>query len=316
MRFQINEGDCMNCFWIIPVLFLSLVVTSCDIINPKKPENKTATAEAKTVKATASADDSKPLPDSVIAQVGNWTLTADDFNERLKLLKESLPTFDVNKPGTKEAVLNELIRQQLLVKDAEDAGIGQNKEIADAIEDFRRTMLVQELANQLTKDLSVNDAEAQKYYNDNKNDFVMPIQWKIREIVLGDESAAKNVLVSVLQGGNFADIAKAQSKGKTATDGGAIPTFTQAPFEAMQNAIANLEVGGTSAVFKGENNNFYIVQVVEKKGGDTKKYAEIKEDLIAALTTRKQQQAVLEHINQLAEKSKVRVNQNLIGGAK
>lgn len=307
----------MKYFWLFPVILFSFTATGCDMINPQKSQPKEAAVSSKVPAAAVSAiDESKPLPDDVIATVGAWRLTSAEFNERLKLLKESLPAFDPNKEGTKEAVLNELIRQQLLVKDAEEEGIGQNKDITDAIEDFRRTMLVQELANRLTKDLSVTEAEAQKYYNDNKVDFVMPIQWKVREIVLADETVAKNTLVSLLQGANFAEIAKEQSKGKTAKDGGALKTFNQAPTTAMQSAIANLEAGGTSSVFKGLDNNYYIVRVEEKKGGETKAFSEIKADLIAALTTRKQQQAVLEHINKLAEKNKVRVNQNLIGSAK
>ncbi len=305
----------MDRFWIIPIIFISFCITGCDIINPKKPQPKASAAVSKTEASSPAADDNQPLSNDVIAKVGGWTLTADEFNQRLSLLKESLPTFDPNKPGTKEAVLNELIRQQLLVKDAEDAGIGQSKDIADAVEDFRRTMLVQELANRLTKEVKVTELDAQKYYNDHKEDFILPVQWKVREIVLADESAAKNVLVLVLQGGNFADIAKAQSKGKTAADGGALKTFAKAPFSAMQTAITNLDAGGTSSVFKGPDNNYYIVHVDEKKGGEIKQYSDIKADLIAALTTRKQQQTVLEHINQLAEKNKVKVNQNLIGTA-
>ena len=305
----------MNRFWLVLVV-VSFASTGCDLINSKKPQPKAAITVTNPSPHEVPQDDNQPLSNDVIAKVGSWTLTNEEFNERIKLLKESIPTFDVNKPGVKEDVLNELIRQQLLVKDAEDAGIGKTKEISDAVEDFRRTMLVQELANRLTKDVTVSEKEAQDYYNSHKEDFVMPIQWKVREIVLADEATAKTALVSVLQGGVFADIAKAQSKGKTAAEGGAIKTFTKAPNAAMQAAIANLDAGGTSGVFKGSDNNYYIVHVDEKKGGETKQFAEIKTDLTAALTTRKQQQTVLAHISELAQKHKVRVNQNLIGGSK
>lgn len=282
-----------------------------------KPKSAAVTSDIKKQAAAPVVDDNQPLSKDILAKVGSWTITPEEFNQRLTLLKEGLPNFDPNKPGAKEAVLNELIRQQLLVQDAEDSGIGKVKEISDAVEDFRRTMLVQELANRLTKGVASNEAEALKYYTDNKKDFIMPTQWKVREIVLADEATAKAVLVQILQGGNFAEIAKAQSKGKTAADGGALKPFVnKAPTEAMQAAIANLDAGGTSSVFKGADNNYYIVHVDEKKGGETKKFEEIKAELIAALTTRKQQQAVLEHINALADKIKVKVNQDLIGGSK
>ena len=83
-------------------------------------------------------------------------MTADDFNNRLNLLKQQLPDFKENDSNSRTAVLEELIRQQLLVKEAEDSDIGNTKEIKDAIEDFRKTLLVQELASRLTKDVDGN----------------------------------------------------------------------------------------------------------------------------------------------------------------
>ena len=46
-----------------------------------------------------------------------------------------------------------------------------------------------------------------------------------------------------------------------------------------------------------------------------KPFAEVKADLISGLTLRKQQEAILKHIDGLAEKNKVEVNKDLIGGS-
>ncbi len=288
-----------------------LYLSGCDLINPPKKEVKKSPAAA-VESAPANNQDQEALPPNVIVRVGSWTLTEEQFNQRLKLLKEGMPDFDENKPGNKEAVLDELIRQQLLVKDAEDAGIGAQKEIVEAVDDFRRTLLVQELASRLTKDIIATEKDAKEFYDQKKAVFVDPVEWKVREIVTADEAAAKNILVQVLQGGDFAEIAKAQSKGKTAQEGGLLPVFKKAPFSAMQTAISALDAGGTSPVFKGPD-GFYVVKVDEKKGGSAKPYELIKKDLIAGLTLRKQQEAVLAHIEQIASKIKVNVNKDLIG---
>ena len=300
---------------ITTVFLLTGIFTGCDLINPPSKNAKTPVKKDTVAQAEAPAAAPVALPKDVVVRVGNWTLTSQQFDERLKLLKEGLPDFDANKPGSKEALLNELIRQQLLVKDAEDSGVARQSDITDAVEDFRRTLLVQKLANRLTKDIVADEKEAQEYYDQNKDLFVEPVQYTAREIVAVDEAAAKNILVQVLQGADFGDTAKAQSKGKTADKGGALGAFTKAPFEAMQNAIASLEAGGTSAVFKGPD-GFYIVKVDSKKGGAAKPFAEVKQDLISGLTLRKQQQAILDHINKLAEKNKVEVNKELLGPAK
>jgi len=290
------------------VLFLALGVvclTGCDRLGlgPKKQE----AASQSTTQVQG------PLPKNVLARIGNWTLTTDEFNERLKLLKQGLPEFKENDANTKKMVLDELVRQQLLVKDAQDSGIGESKEIKDAVEDFRKTLLVQELANRLTKDVSANETDARLWYDDNKDKFTQPITWKVREIVVADEATAKGVLVQVLQGGDFAQIAQTQSKGKTAATGGELKPFLtgKAPFEAMQAAIANLDEGGVSTVFKGPQ-GYYIVKVESKKGGAVKSFADVKADLISGLTMQKQQAVILEHLNKLAEKNKVEINKELV----
>jgi len=299
---------------VLTAAFLfTIIFTGCDFLNPsKKAAKKDASAQAM---APNAAEAPAAMPKDVLVRVGSWMLTGQQFEERLKLLKEGLPDFDATKPGSKEALLNELIRQQLLVKDAESSGLARESDITEAVEDFRRTLLVQKLANQLTRGIVVDEKEAQEYYNQNKDLFVEPVQYTAREIVVGDETTAKNILVQVLQGADFAETAKTQSKGKTASDGGALPAFAKAPFEAMQSAIANLDAGGVSAVFKGSE-GFYIVKVDSKKGGAMKPFAGVKQDLISGLTLRKQQKAILDHINQLAEKTKIEINKELLGPAK
>ena len=266
-------------FVMTAIFLLTIIFAGCDLFSPPKKAP---------APAPSAVEASSPMPKDVLVRVGGWTLTGPQFEERLKLLKEGLPDFDPTKPGSKEALLNELIRQQLLVKDAENSGLARESDITEAVEDFRRTLLVQKLANQLTKDIVADEKEAQEYYDQNKDLFVEPMQYTVREIVVADETAAKNILVQLLQGADFAETAKAQSKAKTASGGGALPAFTKDPFEAMQSAMANLDAGSVSSVFKGPE-GFYIVKVDSKKGGAMKPFAGVKQDLIAGLTLRKQQ---------------------------
>jgi len=254
-----------------------------------------------------------PLPSNVLVRIGSWTLTVDDFNDRLNLLKQQLPDFKGDDANAKNAVLEELVRQQLLVKDAQDSDIGNTKEIRDAIEDFRRTLLVQELASRMTKDVAATEDDARAYYDANKDRFATPVTWTVSQIVALDEITAKNILVQVLQGGDFAQIAQAQSKAANASDGGKLKPFItgKAPFEAMQTAIANLDEGGISGVFKGPE-GFYIVKVDSKAGGTTKAFIDVKKDLIYGLTMQKQQAVILNRLKELAQKNKPEYNKDLI----
>jgi peptidyl-prolyl cis-trans isomerase C len=294
-------------------------LTGCDLLGlgPKKQDDSKKQIETAVVAPVApvsqAAPVSGPLPSDVLVRIGSWTLTADEFNNRLGLLKQQLPDFKENDSNSKSAVLDELIRQQLLVKDAEDSDIANTKEIKDAIEDFRKTLLVQEIASRLTKDVVATEGDARTYYDTNKDKFATPVTWGIRQIVVADEATAKNTLVQILQGGDFAQIAQAQSKASNAAEGGKLKPFTigKAPFDAMQTAIYNLDEGGVSGVFKGPE-GYYIAKVDSKKGGDIKSFADVKKDLIYGLTMQKQQAVILNHLRDLAEKNKPEYNKDLI----
>jgi peptidyl-prolyl cis-trans isomerase C len=308
--------------YAIPCLFLGFIfLTGCDLLNQlglgnKKQDNSQKQPEASVPDASVTQSPPAtpgPLPGNVLVRIGSWTLTAEEFNDRLSLLKQQLPDFKENDAASRSAVLDELIRQQLLVKDAEDSDIGNTKEIKDAIEDFRKTLLVQELASRLTKDVAATEEDARTYYDANKDKFTEPVTWNVRQIVAGDEASAKSILVQILQGGDFAQIAQAQSKAANAADGGKIKPFItgKAPFDAMQTAIANLDEGGTSGVFKGPE-GFYIVKVDSKTGGAIKPFLDVKKDLIYGLTMQKQQAVILSHLKDLADKNKPEYNKDLI----
>jgi len=295
------------------VLFLTfglVFLVGCDLlgIGPKKQVAAPVSQNTQEVQGVPG-----PIPGNVLVRIGSWTLTADEFNNRLNLLKQQLPDFKVNDTNSRAAVLDELVRQQLLVKDAEDSQIGNTKEIKDAVEDFRKTLLVQELASRMTKEVSASEEDARAYYDANKDRFTEPVKWNVRQIVVGDEAAAKSILVQVLQGGDFAQIAQAQSKAANAAQGGQLKPFMtgKAPFDAMQIAISNLDEGGISGVFKGPE-GYYIVKVDSKTGGARKLFNDVKKDLIYGLTMQKQQAVILTHLKELAEKNKPEYNKELI----
>ncbi len=279
----------------------------------KKTEVNTSAAPAAT--ATIDTLSMTPamgkLPENVIARVGNWSVTVDEFNDRLNKLKEILPEFDPSNVNSKKLILEEMIRQQLLVMDAEQSGLAQKKDIVDTVEDFRKTLLVQELATRLTKDIAANEIDAREYYEKNKKEFLVKTEWKIREIVVPDENMAKEVLVELLQGSDFAETAKTRSKATTADQGGDKGYITKFPFEQMQGAVTSLETGKISSVFKGPE-GYYIVKLEDKKGGGPQAFDEVKAELVRGLTLRRQQEAVLEYLNKLASKAQIQVNEELL----
>jgi parvulin-like peptidyl-prolyl isomerase len=247
----------------------------------------------------------------MLAKVGDWTLTMNEFNQRIEGIKKAIPDFDSTKVDAKRMVLDELIRQQLLVQEARRENLDRTQDIKDAVRDFENTLLVQELVSNLTKEVKATEPEARAYYDKNPDLFVKPVEKQLREIVVATEVEAKDILVQVLQGADFAQTARDRSKSKNASNGGDLGFLTEAPFEQLQKTVAGLSKGGVSSVFQGPE-GYYIVKVEDIRGGDKALFEDIKEDLVKGLTIQKQQQVVLEKLADVSKKVSVQVNTDLI----
>lgn len=302
---------------ISSILYIGLLIVGCDQIStisesfsPKKKGVNTQPAAP--IQKSAQAEDlNAPLPANVLAKVGSWTLTKEEFDQRLINLKEVVPEYDTQDMESKRLILEELIRQQLLVQDAERTGIAKKKEIVEAVEEFKRTLMVREQASKLVEGLEVTDEEAQKYYDENKEVFVERIEWKIREIAVFTKAGANEILVELLNGADFGEIAKTRSKSKSASKGGDLGFITEMPFPAMESALAPIDIGDISSAFKGPE-GYYLIKLEERKGGEPLAFAKVKDELKAELTQLKQQQTILDYLQKLRQETLVKVNEDLL----
>lgn len=301
-------------------LILAVSVSGCDLITSIKeyfqgsakettdgpaPAQTTAPAQSPSKPAAA------PMAANTLARIGDWSMTIEEFNERLAALKEAVPEYDTGDPQARRLILDELVNQQLLVMGAQRSGLAAQKDIRDAVEEFRRTLIVREVARQLTENIAMTEEEARAFYDENKEAMVGPAQWHVREIVVPEKEDATNILMEILQGADFAETAKLYSAGKTAAEGGDLGFITQEPFPQMGSALLPLEEGDVSSVFKGPE-GYYIVKLEEKKGGEQIGFDDIKDDIIQSQTLLKQQQAVLDHLDRLKAQMKIEINEQLL----
>ncbi len=303
------------------VAFCVFSLIGCDALLPKpkkgvKPVVKTAapaTAVDATKKgaATTEAVVEEPLPAGIVAKVGEWTLTKEDFINRLTAITAAVKDFDPKNMDAKASVLQELIRQQLLVYEAKQMKLNESDEFKNVVKDFENTLLVQDVAGRLTKDVIATEDDARQFYNANPKIFTEPEKKALREIVMPTQIETKDVLVQVLQGADFAQLAKDKSKGKTAEKGGDLGLVSEAPFEAMQKAVENLKKGDISTVFEGPE-GFYLIKVEDVQGGVLRPFNDIKEELMRLMTMQKQQDALMAKMDEVAKKIKVQMNAELL----
>jgi peptidyl-prolyl cis-trans isomerase C len=293
---------------VVAVMFVAVLgMAGCG-----KADSKAKNVPAAPMPVQAVSADSGKLPKDVIVSVGDWVLTAADFDERVKNIKQAVPSFDDKDLKSRQMLIEELVRQELMVREAREQRLNESKEFRSAVKDFENNLMVQELVSGLTKDIKATETEAREYYDKNPEVFVKPVEKKVSVIEVAAESEAREINIQVLQSGaDFAKIAKERSKGKTAANGGDLGYLSEMPFEAMDKVAATITKGGISGVFQGPD-GYYIVKVDDVRGGDKASFDEIKADLINGLTSQKQQDAVLSKIAEAAKKVKVNMNAELL----
>jgi hypothetical protein len=131
---------------------------------------------------------------AVVVRVGDWRITLDEFNRQIEYVKKTVPEFDDKDAASKRRILEEVVKQQLVVHDARDQDLHKTKgiidatkafqdkirarndpgiNIAEATRDFEDQLLIEEYVKRLTKDVpDAPEAVARAYYERNVGEFV------------------------------------------------------------------------------------------------------------------------------------------------
>jgi peptidyl-prolyl cis-trans isomerase C len=249
---------------------------------------------------------------TIIAKVNNIPVTLEDLNQEIETFNAMVPA---DKPEAKistrekkiDYLKNEMIRRVLLYQKAMDKGLDKKEEVIRALEKTKQDLLVVELVREEAAKVEATSAEIEDYYNKFKDQLKEPEQRQIREIVISTEAEAKDILIDLLKGADFATLAKERSKAASAANGGDLGFIAKGKKSAQFDAVAfsdSLEPGQYSNIFKGPD-GYYIVKVEAKSGGKQKSLSEMWDDIKRGLQFLKQQDRINELISKLSQEAKI-----------
>jgi len=253
---------------------------------------------------------------TVIGKVGNIPLTLEDMNQDISSYNEIV---SVDQPDKKivtrdqkiDYVRNEMVRRALLYQEALNRGLDKDEEVASVLEKTKMELTVLKLMKDETDNIDVTPKEVEEAYNANKEQFKEPEERNIREIVVSSEQDAKDILIQLLQGANFATLAKERSKASSSKNGGDLGFISKGKKFSQFDAVAfsdTLDVGKTSSIFKGPD-GYYIIKLEAKKGGKQASLSELYEDIKRRLIFLNKQQKLEDLINRLSKTNKIVINE-------
>jgi len=285
---------------------LSVGVLGCDKFNPAAKKKAEVKIDVQPVTVEAKGP--------IVAKINNISIGLDDLNAEIAVYNANVPADRPElKINTKEQKVNylknEMVRRALLYQHALDKGFDRNDEVKQALEKNKRDLMVLQDIKEMAKGISVTSKEVEDYYNTYKDQLKEPEERQISEIVVLSEQDARDILIQLLQGGDFATLAKSNSKSSSAKDGGNLGFIKKGKKSAQFDAVAfsdSLEVGKISSIFK-TSDGFVIIKLEDKRGGRQKPLSEMWDDINRGLVFLKQQQAIEELIGKLSRDAKIEV---------
>jgi len=257
---------------------------------------------------------------TLIARVGTVPITLEDLNQEIEAYNSQVPA---DRPEEKittrekkiEFLKNDLVRRALLYQAALDRGLDKRDDAARAIEKAKMEILVLELIREEAGKVEVSSKEIEEYYETYKDQLKEPEERQIREIVVNSEPEARDILIQLLQGGDFATLAKERSKAASAKNGGDLGFIKPGDRKSQQfDQIAfseSLEAGRVSNIFKGPE-GYYILKLEAKRGGKLRSLSEMWDDIKRALTFLKQQEKINGLVGKLSRDLKIEIREGEI----
>ncbi len=218
------------------------------------------------------------------------------------------------------SMLRELVLQKLLEREAQKRGIVVTEsEVSQTLKRHRLTdnwenrrrikaeLLLEKLAETMAE---VTEAEARRYYEQNKSLYQQPERVRLREITLESKENAEAIweALRLRNGENFADLARHFSVNPATRqrggDMGTIPIGDLHP--KLQSTVKQLKIGEFSKPVE-INGEWVIVKLEARFPAEQKTFDEVREQIIAQLKQQKVWQLKLELPNKLLRQAKVQI---------
>jgi peptidyl-prolyl cis-trans isomerase C len=167
--------------------------------------------------------------------------------------------------------------------------------------------------------IDVNDADAQAYYQGHPKEFEKPEQVHASHILIAPDpnaadpneakavakAKAEELLKEVKGGGDFAELAKANSSCPSKVKGGDLGTFGRGQMvKPFEDAAFVLKPGEVSDVVETQF-GYHIIKVTEHLGAETIPLEEAKAGIIQRLSAQKKQRVVQEYLQGLKDKATI-----------
>lgn len=311
----------------------------CDRFQPPKSADAptpAAAAEKSAAATTLTLSAPRVAEPQVIARVNQVPISLQEFllrvNEQLLPFDTSwdkLPAADREAIG--QGMLTDIlgvVNTELMAQDSVARGALRDPELQTRVWYVVRSVLAQEWLQREQKSIRVTQSDVEAFYRNEQNKvfFKVPARIHVRQIAVRTDADAKQALRQLLDGADFAALAKSLSIAPNAATGGDVGWIVRAYDKELygrlgqaldgevlpyaEDVVFALDKGQASQVVKGPGvggaaEAYYLFQVADKQPERVKALTEVQDQIRAGLASQK----LKDRVDQLRAAAKVDVHQ-------
>lgn len=273
--------------------------------------------------AQPSIKEGQPDENRVVLQVGDAVYSEADFNKYIRDAvgtdAKALETLTLSRLFDEfieeklffEAARNQKItlspaeKKEYLAKLAEESWTEEEKTalLASDSGSFFDKMMVEKYIHEVVKDIKVDEAEIQRYYDLHKSEFFLPERVEVSQILVPTEDKAIEVWekAKMVSEEGFRALATAESIGPEASQEGDMGVFQKGQLpQELEDAIFSLRVGEVSPVVKSSY-GFHVFRLDYKYEPEWIPFEQASSSIKLKLLDLKVKAAVSRHLNDLEE---------------
>lgn len=240
----------------------------------------------------------------VLVSIGNVDIHESDVEAYLKSMNPQMAIQFQGEEGKKH-ILDELVRQELLLMDAEDRKLDQEEEFKKVFADTKKSLLKSYNFSKTIEGVEVSEDDMKKYYEENKAYFKKPESVHAAHILVDDKEKATDLAKQAREGADFADLAKEHSSCPSSQNGGDLGTFGRGQMvPEFDQKVFDMKDGEISEPVKTQF-GYHIIKRIEGKPEEEKSFDEVRGEIQMELTRQKQQERYLDKVAELEKKYKV-----------
>lgn len=233
----------------------------------------------------------------------------------MMFLKQVMPNanFDSLPKEMQSKAVDQAIERKLLTKEAKKEKLEDTNEYKEALDNFKDTMILELWMRKQLDKVKLLDSDIKKFYNENKQQMIVPETAKARHILVETRKEAEDIIKELNKSKDkiedrFIELAKTKSKDPSSNNGGDLGSFTKEDMvpEFANAAFALKDNNYTKQPVK-TNYGYHVIYLKSKKPKSTVSYEEAKPKIEQELKLIKFRESIASKAKELRKKAKVEI---------